>query len=190
MKTLTFCALAILVASGCSTSKKFDFNTAYKFSYYDYSKQPASPGTLADNMVASTNSEILVIPSKRPDAGLETGQPQFKPDLKDLSRAELKQIRKELKQEIRSLDSEIKSLEQSKTLAPENERAKFESSIMDRQVQRDAAKALSGKIFIGVIIGLAGLVLLIINVTTWLGALAVVVGLAFIVWGLIEKGSF
>ena len=192
MKPLHLVLCSILLVGGCSTSKKFNFNAAYKFSYYDYSKQSVSPSPPADNLVASTDSEILVIPPKISDGSLRTAQPQFKPDLKDLSQTELKQIRKELKQEIRSLDSEIESLEKSKKLVPEQDRSTFESSITEKKVQRDAVKAMNHKIFLGILIGAAGLVLIIIGGSTLgaVGGIALVVGLVLIVWGLIEKGSF
>ena len=89
-------------------------------------------------------------------------------------------------------DSEIKSLEERKSAAPEEDRVKLENSIVDKQVQRDAAKSLSGKIFLGILIGAAGLVLLIIGGSTLgaIGGIALVVGLVLVVWGFIEKGSF
>ena len=191
MKPLHLVLCSILLMGGCSTSKKFNFNAAYKFSYYDYSKQSVSPSPPADNLVASTDSEILVIPSKKPEVVLHTGRSKFQSDTKDVSRAELKQIRKELKREIKSINSEIKVLEKSKRIAPEKERSKFESSITEKKVQKEAAKAMNRKIFLGILIGAAGLVLIIIGGSTLgpIGGIALVVGLVLIVWGFIEKGS-
>ena len=52
-----------------------------------------------------------------------------------------------------------------------------------------ATQGIDGKVYIGAVIGAAGLVLLILGVASAVGGLAVVVGLVFIVWGLIEQGS-
>ena len=192
MKPLPLLLCSVLLLAGCSTSKKFDFKTAYKFSQYDYSKQASSTNPKQEDLVASTNSQVLTIPSKLPGSSLQPDQAQIRPHLKDLSRSDLRQIRRELKQEIKSLDSEIKSLEASKRIAPEEERGKFESSITEKKVQRDVAKAMNHKIFLGILIGAAGLVLLIIGGSTLgaIGGIALVVGLVLVVWGFIEKGSF
>ena len=55
MKPLHLVLCSVLLMGGCSTSKKFNFDAAYKFSYYDYSKQSVSPSPPADNLVASSN---------------------------------------------------------------------------------------------------------------------------------------
>ncbi len=179
--------IVLIIISGCSSSKRFDFKTAYKFGHFKYSKHIPSSNGSKDELMASLNSEHLVIPPKEPSELSSAPQSWLK---QDLSRAELKEIRKELKQEIKSISSEIRTMRKAKKLAPEEEQAKFESGITEKKVERDAAKGLNQKIFLGILIGAAGLVLIIVDVLPPVGGIALVVGLVLIVWGFIEKGSF
>jgi len=52
-----------------------------------------------------------------------------------------------------------------------------------------ATKAIGEKLLIGILVGSAGLILLIVGIEI-IGAIALVVGLGLIIWYFIEKGSF
>lgn len=156
--------LSGLIAS-CSSSK-FDYNNAYQFSTHRTVKQQT---VVEDNpiLIASRSTsigQVPVIPERLPLVN-----PQ---QIKRLSKKEKQGLIKEIKQ----IGKNLKRLRKE-----DPARAEIES--------QKATKALTGKTYAGAVIGIAGLILLILNIASPLGVLAFVVGLALVAWGLIERGS-
>ena len=193
MKKSSIIFLAALFLGACASSK-FNYKDAYKFSHYDYNKK-AETETLADKQalvqeetkpksensidfseaeqpLASTEDRVADEPTpekaiqKLADK-LETHQKAKKDPKVRLSKEEKKNFRKEVKQDFKEIKQQVKELKQ--------EEAKNVS--------------MNQKVYIGIIIALAGLVIAILA-STGIGALAIIVGVGLIAWGLIEQGAF
>ncbi|MDA0194527.1 MAG: hypothetical protein O2887_13605 [Bacteroidetes bacterium] len=178
MKNQTFTSLLLIVLvimSACSASKKFDFADAYKFSHHRYQKtEQEKPEPVEEQILSASVSEESPI-VKNTVSSVATSA-NVTP-VKTWTKAEKKEIRKEIKEEIKKVRSEIKEIKKENI-----------SNSPDMQSKK-ATQGLDGKVYIGTVIALAGLVLLILGVASPVGSLAVVVGLVFIVWGLIQQGS-
>jgi len=174
--------LAIFGLSSCSTSK-FNYKSAYKFSHYNYHKsdQSINFSNARDEQVFVSLKPLKPYPITPSVSVLENLDYSVKKNiasesLKDvkhkLSKTEKRELRRKLKKEIKQIKSELK-VESLKSI---------ESA--------QAGEGMNEKIFIGILVGGAGLILLILKVASPLGVLALVAGLGLIVWGFIEKGTF
>jgi len=166
MKRILYLSVFSIIIFSCSSSKKFNFGQAYKFSKYSHAKQQPSVED-SSLLLVSRESSIRYIPTIPDRLPMTNARPT-----KQLTKRE----RKNLFKEIKEISKELKQLR------------KENPGLADTKAQQ-ATKALTGKVYIGSIIGIAGLILLILNIAAPLGVLAFVVGLGIIVWGLIERGS-
>ena len=182
-KLFVLCFVLLLIS--CHTSK-FDYKSAYKFSSYNYQKEVDHPAELpSDQLVASTRPVPDVLGRKSMD--IERGgklMPSYQFSMKDLSRVEKKALRREILNELRTMKQEAKSLKKG-NLVYDNTAVKKNKKV----TKEKAAKAIGGKLLIGILVGSAGLILLIVGVEI-IGAIALVVGLGLIIWYFIEKGNF
>ena len=124
--------------------------------------------------MTASSSDRLVVKEK---AIKTTVVSEHNGDIKTWTKEEKIELKKEIRQELRRVKSEIKEYKRGNTSTSPNVQS------------TNATQEITGKVYIGAVIGAAGLVLLILNVASGIGGLAVVIGLVFIVWGLIEQGS-
>lgn len=182
MITPVFRILMIVLGFGlfaCSSSK-FNYQDAYKFSHPNYQSDQSTVASVEEapffEPLASTNPDLDPVITTRPVIVLHKTQatnaavpakaltPEAMSTLSSKERKAFKQnIRHELKQAIKA----------QKTLRKE---AKNKKSAMNR------------KVYAGLIIAGAGLIIAILASGS-LGALAIIVGVGLIAWGLIEQGS-
>lgn len=159
---------ALFVLTACSTTK-FDYNTAYKFSQYNYQQKKTPP---AVNPVASlkpVSSTPKSLPSDKSLTGLTSTSKttaEVIKDYKNATKAEKKVIRKQVKEEYKKLRTEVK-------------KAKKEAAAQDIDFNK--------KMFIGTVILGAG-ILIAILASGAVGAVAIIVGIGLIAWGIIEQG--
>ena len=196
MRIILSLLATLLVLSNCSTSK-FDYQTAYKFSHYDYKPgqtKVEDPISLEQqNQFQSQEREKLitgsVIPSRTSLALLASTKPVTSPvpsipsdinlsnfattesaasmadQYKSASKQERKLIRKKVKLDFKSLRLQMK-------------KAKKDATSQDVVFNR--------KMWIGAIILGAG-ILTAILASGEIGAIAIIVGIALLAWGLIEQ---
>lgn len=163
----------LIVASSCSTSK-FDYQTAYKFSHYDYSKADkpeTTPEPLASlKPVTIPQQHLPSDQSLKPKSSSEVSSnaesiAAFKESYEQATRTERKAMRKDIKQELKQVRQNMK---EAKTDA----------------AQKDVY--FNQKMYIGLVVLLAGIVVAILA-SGAVGALAIIVGVALIAWGFIEQ---
>ena len=175
MNIPVFRLLIIIFALGlfaCSSSK-FKYREAYKFSNYNYQKvqEPAEEN-------ADLNFEPLA--SASPDLGPaittrsritfpKATQPNSlsKPAPSKLTRKEKKAVKQNIRHQLKEVLKEQKVL---------------------RKEAKNKKTAMNRKVYSGLIIAGAGIVVAIL-VSGTIGGLAIIVGVALIAWGLIEEGS-
>jgi len=166
----------------CSTTKKINFKDAYKFSYYNYQNALSPESNLRDvnqPLYASTKVPLDYLERKPIEILIPEGRKYSKVALDNLTKARKKELRRKIKDEIKQIKIDLKNNKKDKRLISPGALATSQDS-----------KGMNQKIYIGILVGAAGLILLIVNVATILGVLALVAGLGLIVWGFIEKGSF
>jgi len=172
--------LIIIVISSCASSKKIDFDSAYKFSRYKYAKVSESANSPENLSISMDKQNILVGQNDiLPESTSNVAQnlngemmastdhagevAEFVRQFKQLDRKVKKEIRKEIKEELRQMDN----LEANTTL-----------SVSDVQQVNE----LEGNSRLAVFIGGGGLALLIlgaifsVSFLYFVGALAIVAG--------------
>ena len=167
---MRFCSflLSILLISSCS-SRKFDFSSAYKFSSYQPKVESVQHQEVEPILIASRGQTISgkpYIPSY-----LTIKESQQEATLK-LNKKERTALKKELKKSLKKIRKVVRA----------------DPAAADIMAEKVAKEITDDKVYAGAVIGIAGLILLILDIVTPLGVLAVVVGLALIVWGLLERG--
>jgi len=175
----------ILFLAACSGTKKFNHTKAYKFSYYNYQKQ-INEGPSDGEIHASSEPVIpYTNPNHRiPEPGAASSIPPTKTE-----KAALKQTKKQIKRRMAEIDLEIEELKTAgKTVLGKVDN--YQNTIKKLEREKKELRQMNRKIYIGILVGAAGLVLLIISTAEVLGTLALVAGLGLIVWGFIEKGGF
>ncbi len=174
-----FLFLLAIVSLSCSSSK-FNFDSAYKFSQYDYS----SRNSAQDLKIAEPPTDYLA--SIRPSGyGLndipKLGQLERIQHLKQLFSTDVSTLTKERRREFRKeVKSELKNLRKLK---------KENKTLVKELKKDDATKRVNSWVYTGLVVGGAGLVLLILDVATIVGVIALLVGLGFIVYGLLVDGG-
>ncbi len=174
--TITFGCLLF----ACSPSK-FKYHQAYKFSQYNYQNDPSKN----DKGTLGTEASVALIASTRPD---------LNPTMYGDKRLSLSKVDIAL-----SADKEKSNIVVSRKLKREKRKAfkkDIKAKVKDylkkrkefRKQNKKKGKAMNRKIYTGLIIAGAGLVVAILASGT-IGALAIIVGIALIAWGLIEEGT-
>lgn len=177
MKYLFFLLGAGLLTSSCTTSK-FDYHTAYRFSYTNQ-QESAQPATqqkqklvMVDQLLASTkpvSSSVQVgLPDKidiQPNKVANTSN--LMETYENASKAEKRAIRKQVKEDY-------------KTLRKEYQQTKKEAAAKD--------VAFNKKMYIGLVVFGAGLLIaILVSGGGALGAVGMIVGIGLIAWGFIEQ---
>ena len=180
MNTIIFRSFLTILGVGlfaCS-SQRLDYQSAYKFSHYNYQKP--TPGNQSENApvhaLASTNPDFAPVPVSHPQITFTKAENDAidrvdvaeKSSFTKLTREEKKAFKRDIKQQLRKISREQKL---------EKKEAKKKGAQMNR------------KIYTGLIIAGAGIVVAILA-SGAIGGLAIIVGVALIAWGLIEQGSF
>jgi hypothetical protein len=194
MRKLLSLIVATLILAGCSTSK-FDYQTAYKFSKYDYqSKHQSVPELITPQaedssleapglnqhepiqrydqpiaLVASTKPYTEAVKAIPPDFSLvdhkNIQQANYSNHYANASKQEKKLIRNKVKRDFKTLRQQM------------------------RMAKKDAANqdiVFNRKMWIGAIILGAG-ILIAILAHGGIGAVAIIVGIGLLAWGLIEQ---
>ena len=166
MKRYTYLMVLLVLAASCSTSK-FDYNTAYKFSHHNYQK--ATPVAEVEPLASlkPVNQSNLVLPSDKALRDIAKTAPSkviTVESYKNASKAEKKAIRKQVKQEYKQLRKQVKEAKEDAT----------EDMVFNQ-------KMLIGAIVLG-----AG-ILIAILASGSVGAVAIIVGIGLIAWGMIEQ---
>ena len=158
--------LVLLVASACSTSK-FDYNSAYKFSTYNYQKVEKPQVVEPIASISPQISENEVIPSDLAlrQHSLEHTIADFKESYAAASKTEKKQMRKDIKRQLKEVKRDMKQAEKE---------------------ARQNDVYFNKKMYVGLVVLLAGIVVAILA-SGPIGALAIIVGVALIAWGFIEQ---
>ena len=126
----------------------------------------------ADELIATSDTkaaleelpEIQAIVKKYQQKQEDITSGLIKPSREKALKQEQKAMRKELKKELKDQVAEIKKVSREQDMSPDR------------------------KIYIGLIIGAAGLVVALLASSS-IGGLAIIVGVGLIAWGLIEQGS-
>ena len=189
MRIILSLLATLLVLSNCSTGK-FDYQTAYKFSHYDYKSgqtEVEDPISLdQQNQFQSQEQEKVIngsvellasikpvtspVPSIPSDINLSNyataeSAASMADQYKSASKQEKKLIRKKVKLDFKSLRQQM------------------------RIAKKDAANqdiVFNRKMWIGAIILGSG-ILIAILASGEIGAVAIIVGIALLAWGLIEQ---
>jgi hypothetical protein len=167
MKSIFLIVGGLFLITACSTSR-FDYQTAYKFSHYNYEKSESA----AVEPLASI-SPVLSISYHLPadQAIKDLAAPSldataiFVEHYKNASKQEKRTIRQQVKQEYKTLRKEVKQ-------------AKKEATTKDVNFNQ--------KMYIGLVVLGAG-ILIAILASGALGAVAIIVGIGLIAWGFIEQ---
>lgn len=180
-KSIVF-LVVILIISSCAGSKKIDFDTAYKFSSYNYQNSIKREDSVLNNDASVKESQLYVSTEQKSVKKLNVDLAEIeekvygkigisaeeanameiselKSKFKELDRKEQREIRKEIKTEVRELNKEIKETNATLDVNRVNE--------------------ISDLTRWSIIIGSVGLVLLILGaifsgILTFFGALFVV----------------
>ncbi|MDN5213934.1 hypothetical protein QQ020_17800 [Fulvivirgaceae bacterium BMA12] len=182
MKKIIFRSFLTIFGIGlfaCSSSK-FDYQSAYKFSHYNYQKPTPIDLNQSENApvqaLASADPDFGPVPVSRPRIDFVKAENEpvnnvdvsNKSSFSELTREEKKAFKQDIKRQLKKISQERKL-------------AKKEAGKKAAQMNR--------KIYTGLIIAGAGIVVAILASGT-VGGLAIIVGVALIAWGLIEQGSF
>ncbi|MCA6075338.1 hypothetical protein [Fulvivirga sedimenti] len=129
-----------------------------------------------ETMVASTNKSVVAQLAEIPS--IKKIVEEHKENVANLKSSELdqKELKKEIRKEEKRAHKEVK-----KQLVREIKEIK---SVKDT----DSSQAMNKKVFIGIVIAAAGIVIAILA-SGGLGAVAIIVGVGLIAWGLIEQGG-
>ncbi len=159
----------LLVFSSCSSSK-FNYQSAYKFSHYQYQKTtPAkAPAPVASLKPVQVPAQHM--PSDQKLRELQQQQAEkaagaLAANYKTTSRAERKAMRKDIRQQFKKVRQNMKAAEKE---------------------ARQQDVVFNKKMYIGLVVLLAGIVVAILA-SGEVGALAIIVGVALIAWGFIEQ---
>lgn len=170
MKKLLFFLGASLLISSC-TSSRFDYQTAYKFSYINQPQQQKPPTEILEvPLVASAKSLTGLPPVQLPQEisvqpQLDSDATNFMESYENASKKEKRVIRKKVKEDFRTLRKEYK-------------KAKQEAVAQDIVFNK--------KMYIGLVIFAAGLLVAILA-SGPVGAIGIIVGIGLIAWGFIEQ---
>lgn len=167
MKHILLIVVGVIFITACSTSR-FDYQTAYKFSHYNYEKsESAAVEPLASispvlpiryHLPADQAIKDLTAPSSDATAN-------FVEHYKNASKQEKRAIRQQVKQEYKTLRREVKQ-------------AKMEATNKDVHFNQ--------KMYIGLVVFGAGILIAILASGAF-GAVAIIVGIGLIAWGFIEQ---
>ena len=184
----SYIAAGFLLMTGCAGSKKFDYQSAYKFSYYNYAKadhekkavfEEADAGPLleASNSIAPVPVEIksgtealpdvLPVP-KTHEKTAYFDRKAFLEEYRQMSRQEKRQLRKSLRAELKSL-----------------RRNPSKSTLEVNNVAMTQAEG--DFLWLAILLGGIGLILLILGAIfavgflTVIGALGIVAGAVFFI---------
>ncbi len=183
----SYIAVSILIMASCAGSKKFDYQSAYKFSYYhyakaDHEKKVISKEADAEPLLEASNSPVPaeiksehedVLPDVRSvpesyDKTTNFDRKAFLEEYRQMSRKEKKQLRK-------SLRSELKSMRRNPS----------KSTLEVNNVQMTQAEG--DYLWLAILLGGVGLILLIlgaifsVGLLTVIGALGIVAGAVFFI---------
>jgi hypothetical protein len=161
-----------LIFCSCSSSK-FDYNTAYQFSQYNYQKKEIQQEpTEHVHVLASLKPVVAPVATMPTDKELQqmskpvtSSTESFKVYYENASKAERKVIRKQVKEDY-------------KTLRKEYKKAKKDAEAKDI--------AFNSKMYIGLVLLGAG-ILIAILASGSLGAVTIIVGIGLLAWGFIEQ---
>jgi hypothetical protein len=162
----TICILSVFagVLFSCS-GKKFDYASAYKFNPKITSHLRAELNDKPSNLSVSSAPEVSIVSEELKFNETERSTPEVVPVAK---------TKKEVKTERR-----LQKLTQ-----------KIQRKVERKTVKKTAAAGMSitGKVYAGLVIGAAGLVLMILGGSTLstIGSIGLLVGVVLIVWGLLE----
>ncbi len=170
MKTINYLLiLSIAIASASCAGKKFDYQSAYKFKspksqHFDYQLNDLSAANSTDII-----SKGLILNDTEIDSNNEIKKATVESSPKVNSKRE--EILSQLSKKERKIFSRVEK--------------KIERKL---EAKPAASKSVNAKVYTGVIVGAAGLVLMILTSGTLgaIGGIALLVGLIFIVWGLLE----
>lgn len=173
MKKLCYLFTLLVVAASCSTSK-FDYHTAYKFSHQTYHKTTPKLEVKPVASLKPVSETFSTLPSDK--ALKEIGKSNAASNTVTLesyenaSKAERKAIRKQVKQEYKELRKQVKQAKKAK-----------EDATQDMVFNR--------KMMIGAIVLGAGILIAILVSGSGgaIGAVAIIVGIGLIAWGMIEQ---
>ena len=166
-------AVCLFICS-CSFSK-FDYNTAYQFSQYNYQQKDLQQKPTKDiHVLASLKPVVAPTVTMPTDQGLQqiskpvtSSTASFKVYYENASKAEKKAIRKQVKEDY-------------KTLRKEQQKAKKEAAAKD--------VVFNKKMYIGLVVFGAGLLIaILVSGGGALGAVGMIVGIGLIAWGFIEQ---
>ena len=175
MKYLFFLLGGCLLISSCATSK-FDYQTAYKFSYIN---QQTPTLTADEQMQKLAMVDQLTVSTKPVKSPVQVGLPDkiviqsnavasasnLMETYENASKAEKRVLRKQVKEDY-------------KTLRKEYQKAKKEAAAKDIVFNK--------KMYIGLIVFAAGLLVAILA-SGPVGAIGIIVGIGLIAWGFIEQ---
>ena len=168
MKHLLFLIGACLLISSCSTSK-FDYQTAYKFSYRQY-QQPQQQEPVVEQLLVSRKLHSEATPVKLPDQIL------IQPEVKNSTANLFETYQNASKEEKRAIRKLVK--QDYKTLRKEYKKAKKDSP--NKEI------VFNSKMYIGLVIFAAGLLIAILASGSF-GAVTMIVGIGLLAWGFIEQ---
>ena len=170
--------LIILIINSCAGSKKMDFDSAYKFSRYNYARVSESANSPENSSVSMDKLNIFVGQSEiLPESTSNVAQnlngemmvstdhagevAEFVRQYKQLDRNVKKEIRKEIKEELRQMDN-------------------LEANTLLSVYDVNHASELEGNSRLAVFIGGGGLALLILGAIFSVGFLYIVGALAIV----------
>lgn len=182
MKTLIHRILMTIVGIGllsCSSSK-IHYQSAYKFSHYNYQKPVVNPLPLSEN---------------QPIELLASNSPNIDPVALSLPKITFQKVENAegASDRIHAKSVKGKLTKEEKRAFKKDIRQKVKKVLKERKVLKKEAKnnksAMNRKVYTGLIIAAGGLVVAILASGT-IGGLAIIVGVVLIAWGLIEEGSY
>ncbi len=182
-KRYFFRSLTIVLGSflfACAPSK-FNYHQAYKFSQYKYQNDPHT----TDKHTIASDGSVNLLASTTPD---------LEPTMYADNRLSLTKVSEALENESNFSNAVVtRKIKREKRKAFRKEvKTKVKDFIKERKEWRKQnkkkGKAMNRKVYTGLIIAGAGLIVAILASGT-IGALAIIVGIALIAWGLIEEGT-
>ena len=193
MKRIYIALLTSLFLGACASSK-FNYKDAYKFSHYDYNKKSATEVVDNTDINLSEQSEKAFDPQK---VGIEedptTASIVDRPAELPNAEASIQKLAEKVQahKEAQKNPKVSLSKEDKRAFKKEVKRDFKDVKNQLKQLKQEEAKnvSMNQKIYIGIIIAVAGLVIAILA-STGIGALAIIVGVVLIAWGLIEQGAF
>ena len=194
MRNLLSLLATLIILSGCSTSK-FDYQSAYRFSHYDYrssdkqvqesipveqqNQSPYQENPVAEP-VSADDASLALLASIKP---VTTPVPSIPSDIHLSNHASNVLVASKVKEYANAPKHEKKLIrkkakEDFKVLRQQMKEAKKDATAQDIVFNR--------KMFIGAIILAAG-ILIAILASGSVGAVTIIVGIGLMAWGLIEQ---